>query len=181
LLVVGRSSASSSAELSTLRRIAVVGSGGAGKSTLSRQLASALGLPLVHLDREYWLPGWTERPDYEWRPIVERLAGDEEWIIDGNFGGTLDVRVAAADLVVVLDLPRWLCLYRAVKRALFDRHHGDLPEGCPERLDPPFLRWVWRYPIDTRPLVERAVADHPNVVWLSSPREVREFVGSVRA
>ena len=164
-----------------MRRIAIVGSGGAGKSTLARQLASALGIPVIHLDREHWLPGWTEPPDDEWRQRVAELAAREEWILDGNFGGTLEVRVAAADLVVVLDLPRTLCLYRAVRRAFFDRDHADLPDGCPEGFDLPFLRWVWRYPTDSRPQVERAVVGHPNVVWLRSPREVREFVGSVRA
>ena len=135
---------------------------------------------MVHLDREYWLPDWTERPEDEWRSKVEQLVQDEEWILDGNFGATLDVRVAVADLVVVLDLPRTLCLYRAVRRALFDRDHGDLPDGCREKIDPPFMRWVWRYPKDSRQQVVTAVGGHPNVVWLRSPRDVREFVGSVR-
>lgn len=113
---------------------------------------------------------------------MAELAAGDRWIIDGNYGGTLDLRVKEADTVVFLDLPRTLCLYRIVKRALSRRPRLDMADGCPERLDRQFVRWVWRYPIDSRPKVEAAIERHgrgADVIRLRSRREVRDFVGSV--
>jgi adenylate kinase family enzyme len=99
-----------------MKRVVVIGSGGAGKSTFSRRLHAATGLPLIHLDRLFWRPGWTEMPNEEWRATNEMLVKAEAWIIDGNYGGTMDVRLAAADTIIFLDLPRLVCLYRVLKR-----------------------------------------------------------------
>jgi len=67
-----------------MRRIALVGPGGAGKSTLARRLGARLGLPVVHLDAEHWHPGWVETPAEEWAEKVRALASGERWIIDGT-------------------------------------------------------------------------------------------------
>lgn len=130
------------------QRIMVVGSGGAGKTTLSRALGEALGLPVVHLDAEYWRPGWQVTPDDEWRDRVRALAAGDRWILDGNFGGTADLRVGRAQLAIFLDLPRLTCLASAVKR--YWRYRGssrpDMTPGCDEKLDWSYLRWIWTYP-----------------------------------
>src|SRR5215208_1590330 len=98
------------------RRVLVIGSGGAGKSTLAARIAERSGLPLVHLDALYWRAGWVEAPKDEWARIVERLIAEPAWVMDGNYSGTLERRVAVADLVVFLDLPRLVCLTRIVRR-----------------------------------------------------------------
>jgi energy-coupling factor transporter ATP-binding protein EcfA2 len=67
------------------QRIMVIGSGGAGKSTFARQLAALTGLPVIHLDRHYWRPGWERTPTAEWNGIVQALAAGASWIIDGNY------------------------------------------------------------------------------------------------
>ena len=67
-----------------MQRVAIIGSGGAGKSTLARQLGEATGLPVVHLDREYWAPGWVEPPRDEWTRKVALFAAEDAWIMDGN-------------------------------------------------------------------------------------------------
>lgn len=162
-----------------MRRIAVVGSGGAGKSTFSRALGDALGLPVVHLDEHFWQPGWVETPSAEWRERqAESLAGDE-WIVDGNYGGTFDVRFGRADTVIVLDLGRVVCLTRAVRRVVTGRGRAVQAAGCPERHDLGFYRWVWRYPSDARPRLDAALAAAPaglSVVRLGSRREVASFL-----
>ena len=101
-----------------MRRVLVIGCGGAGKSTLARKLGERLGLEVIHLDVHFWRPGWVQTPDEEWIPIVDELIEKESWIIDGSFNGTLDRRMARADTVIFLDLPRWRCLVRAIKRLL---------------------------------------------------------------
>src|ERR1051325_11561095 len=118
-----------------MRRVLVIGSGGAGKSTFAARLGERTGLPVVHLDAHYWRAGWRETPREEWDARVDELLAADEWIIDGNYGGTLARRLAACDTVIFLDLPRTLCLWRVVKRrALFrGRSRPDMAEGWPER------------------------------------------------
>lgn len=133
-------------------RIAIVGSPGAGKSTLARALAERTGLPLVHLDQLHWEAGWTEPEESVWQARVTAAAEGERWIIDGNYGSTFAPRLARADLVLWLDLPTALCLSRVIRRALagWGRVRPDMAPGCPERLDPAFLLYVARFRRDGR-------------------------------
>src|SRR4051794_905502 len=99
-----------------MRRVLVIGSGGAGKTTLARRLAERTGLPLVHLDMLYWHAGWVPTGEPEWDRIIEELVSRDAWVMDGNYGRTLDRRLAACDTVIFLDLPRLVCLWRVIKR-----------------------------------------------------------------
>ncbi len=136
-----------------MRRILVIGSPGAGKSVLARRLAERFDLPLIHLDREYFSPGWVEMPRALWRARVAELVRRPEWVMDGNYSSTFDLRVPRAEAVVWLDLPRLTCLARVIRRVL--RYWGttrpDLGPDCIERFDWSFLRFVWSYPTRTRP------------------------------
>lgn len=150
-------------DLAGKRRIMVIGSGGAGKSTFARRIHEITGLPLIHLDREHWRPGWVEPPDDEWRQKVEQLAALERWIIDGNYGGTVEIRLARADAAVFFDFPRRICLWRVVKRRFSTRRRQrpDMAEGCPEHLDLHFLRWIWGYRKTARPRILEALSSAP--------------------
>jgi adenylate kinase family enzyme len=163
------------------RRVLVIGSGGAGKSTLAARLGARLGLPVVHLDALYWRPGWVPTPPDEWRRRVATLAAGEAWVMDGNYGGTLDLRLVACDAVVFLDLPRLVCVWRVVRRWLryAGRPRPDMAPGCPERLTGEFLAWVWTYPHRRRPEVLRRLAALPadrRVVVLRSRADVARFL-----
>jgi adenylate kinase family enzyme len=167
-----------------MRRVLVIGSGGSGKSTLARRLGERASLPVIHLDTLYWRPGWTETPAEEWIPILEEQLGREAWVMDGNYSGTLDRRLAACDAVVFLDLPRLVCLWRVLRRRA--RYHGrsreDLSAGCPERLTWEFLRWIWTYPKRRRASVLArlgAVERDKQVVILRSAAEVAGFLERV--
>jgi adenylate kinase family enzyme len=140
-----------------MQRILVIGSPGAGKSTLARHLSEQLDLPLIHLDREYFGPGWTMPPRPEWRERVKALAARPEWVMDGNYSSTFDIRVPRATDIVWLDLPRWRCalsvLWRVAKN--YGRNRVDLGSAGPERLDFSFMRWIWSYPEIMRPKTAR--------------------------
>jgi adenylate kinase family enzyme len=169
-----------------MQRVAVIGAGGAGKSELARALSARTGLPLVYLDVLYWRPGWTPPPDDEFRAALEAAVAEERWILDGNFlrDDADDPRFTRADTVVFLDLPRTTCIRRAIWRAFRVRRRSrpDLPHGCPESLDLPFLRWVWRYPEKNRPdVLARLASLVPGVAvhHLRSGREVRRFLADL--
>lgn len=99
-------------------RVAVVGSPGSGKSTLSRRLAQACGIAALHLDDLYWRAGWQRPAEAEWRAHVTQLASGETWLIDGNYSPTLRERISRAQVVILVDTPMVVCLYRVVRRAL---------------------------------------------------------------
>ena len=83
-------------ELGEAKRILILGCGGAGKSTLARRLGAATGLPVVHLDGLYWQPGWVAMERAAWRRTVENEIAKDAWIIDGNFGSSLELRLSRA-------------------------------------------------------------------------------------
>ncbi|MCC0179003.1 DNA topology modulation protein, partial [Waterburya agarophytonicola K14] len=131
-----------------MQRIAIIGSCGAGKSTLSVTLAKKLNLPVIHLDSYYWQPGWQESNSDRWQEIHQKLIEGDRWIIDGNYGGTMELRLSAADTIIWLDFNRYLCLWRVVKRYLqyAGKTRPDMAKGCPEQFNWEFLRYVWHFP-----------------------------------
>jgi adenylate kinase family enzyme len=168
------------------RRWLILGAGGAGKSRLAADLGEALGLPVVHLDRHFWRAGWIEPPRSEWRAQVEELCRADEWIMDGNYSGTLEARLPRAEVAVLLDPPVWTCLDGVLRRSI--GHMGevrpDMAEGCAEHLpDRVFLWYVVSYKWRSRPRVLRRIADAPRVrlVHLRSRGEAAAFVDALRA
>lgn len=164
-----------------MRRVLVIGSGGAGKSTLAAQLSERLQLPLVHLDALYWRSGWQELETAQWERTVCELASAPAWVLDGNYGGTMDVRLARCDTVVFLDLPRVQCVWRILRR--WWRYRGrtrpDLAPGCPEQMSWEFISWVWTYPARRRPGVLRRLSELSSgqrAVILRSSAAVAEFL-----
>lgn len=164
-----------------MKRVAIVGCGGAGKSTFAAQLGPRLGLPVFHLDGLFWRPGWVETPRDEWVEIQRDLVRGDEWVIDGNYGGTMEIRFAAADTIIMFDFPRLLCTYRVIKRVLTyrGRSRPDNAEGCPERIDWDFLKWVWTYGRRKRPGVLDLLEKYEStaaIIILRSPREAEKLL-----
>lgn len=160
----------------------MVGAPGAGKSTVAAAIGRRAGLPVVHLDRHYFRPGWTEPAQEEWRAQVEALAAAQKWVIDGNYGSTLDLTFGPADTVVWLDLPTWLCLWRILRRAV--RYRGqvrpDMAPGCPERLDWQFVTYTALFRLRKRQrIVDRLPGFTGTLVHLRRAPEVDRFLSSL--
>lgn len=163
-----------------MRRIAVIGCAGSGKSTLARELGQRLGLPVIHLDRLYWRPGWEATPPDEWREIVRQATAQDQWVIDGNYSSTMDLRLARADTVVFLDFPTAVCTWRVLKRwaSQRGRQREDVGEGCPEKVDLEFLKWIWGYRKRSRPGTLRMLSEKKDgqVFVLRNAEEVAHFL-----
>lgn len=140
--------AAKAAEPAAPVRIAVLGYSGSGKSTLAMALAKKYGVPLLHIDRAYWLPGWKERSREERQAIIQEFMDtNDSWVIDGNYrspGCLYARRMAEADRIIFLDFGRAACFSRAVKRAIqyHGRERASIGEGCPEKMDLEFAKWI---------------------------------------
>jgi adenylate kinase family enzyme len=169
--------------LRNYKRILIIGSGGAGKSTFSRALAERVGLPVIHLDQHFWKSGWQPTPREEWNAVVAELTARDEWIMDGNYSGSLSMRLKRCDAVVFFVFPRWVCLWGVVKRRLStgSRTRPDMAPGCAERLTLEFILWIWNYPRATRPRIAAALlaagADI-EVITVSSRDDVRQVLAA---
>jgi adenylate kinase family enzyme len=164
-------------------RVMIFGPGGAGKSWLAKQLAAVTGLPVVHLDREYWRPNWVETPKAEWKAKVKSLADRDRWIIDGNYGGTLALRMERADTIICLDVSRWTSLVGALCRRMRGEARDDIADGCPEKLDFEFLRWLWRYHDHHRPSVLEELGNFAHgrtIVTLHDRHEIEQWLLRLR-
>lgn len=130
-----------------MERIMIIGCGGAGKSTLARQLGEKTGLPVVHLDKLFWKPGWVSLSRDEFDAVHRAAIAEDRWILDGNFDRTMEERIRRCDTVVYLDFSRTACLLGVAKRVLstYGKVRPDMGEGCPERFDWEFMRWVWDF------------------------------------
>jgi adenylate kinase family enzyme len=167
-----------------VRRVLVIGCGGAGKSTLARRIAMRTDLPLFHLDALYWRPGWKAASREEWDGVLAQLMGRPEWVMDGNYGRTIPERLRACDTVVFLDRPRYVCLWNLVRRRLqyAGRSRPDLAAGCPEQLTWEFIWWVLMYRRRRRPEVLRQLAEleaGKRVVILRDAASIERFVASL--
>ena len=164
-----------------MTRVAVVGNGGTGKTWLALRLADALHLPVIHLDLHRYDSSGTNRSDEVFRREVrERITETPDWVADGNYLGTLEERLALADVVVFLDLPDLVCLVGVLARRV--RHRGRRVEDAAhtDRFDPGFVRYVVSYRREMRPrvLATLAAASCP-VVRVRTRREVRALADQV--
>lgn len=166
-----------------MERILVIGCPGAGKSTLARQLAEKRGLPLVHLDAIFWLPGWKQRDKTEFDALLLAELQKPKWIIDGNFGRTLPLRLQYCDAVIFLDFSTFACVRGVLQRVL--SQHGkvrsDMGQGCPERFDWEFLKYVCSFNRTQRKkLLEKLNAADPSCrkIFLQNRRQVKAFLNA---
>lgn len=171
-------------EVVSLEKIAIIGSSGSGKSMLARRIGELTDLPVYHQDVLHWKPKWEPVPKEEQILIQKDLVKKPQWIIDGNYGGTLDIRLEAADTIIFLDFNRTLCLYRVLKRAVQYRNkrRPDMREGNKEHVDLSFYRWVWRFPRDQRPKVLKKsdqLSEEKEVIWLHTPKEVEGLINRI--
>lgn len=166
-----------------MERILIIGCSGSGKSTLARALKEKLGLPVVHLDQLWHKKGWKHATREEFDSRLELAMNMDCWIIDGNYNRTIPQRLPKCDTIIYLDFNRWECLLGAFQRMI--RYHGkvrpDMAEGCPERFDWEFIKFIWNFNENNRVrnYTYLAQAKHAQQIVLKNRREVKAFLDSL--
>ena len=166
-----------------MERVMIIGSGGAGKSVLAKELGQRTGLPVHHLDTVFWKPGWEPMPKKEWGRKVAELARERAWIIDGNYSGTMDIRLKEADTIIFLDYSRWMNIYGIIKRRIVYRKRSrpDMTEGCKEKLDWEFVKWVWNFEKEKAPLLREKLKkmEEKRVYHFRSRKELKAWLAGL--
>lgn len=166
-----------------MERILIIGCGGAGKSTLARQLGEKLNLPVVHLDKLFWHPGWVESSKEEIDEKIMTELVKPQWIMDGNYNRTLPERIKYCDTIIYLDFSRIACAFGVLRRIVttYGTVRPDMGDGCPERFDLEFLKWVWNFNKEKREKYYHMLneAEGIETIVLKNRRMVKRFLKSL--
>ena len=150
---------------------------------MARQLGEKTGLPVVHLDKLFWHPGWVESSKEEIDAKIMQAILEPRWILDGNYNRTLPKRLEYCDTVIYLDFSRFACLMGVVKRVLttYGTVRPDMGEGCPERFDWDFLQWVWNFNKNKRKKYHDLLSAQTGkeIYILKNRRQVKRFLGQI--
>ena len=166
-----------------MKRIMIIGGGGSGKSTLSRILSEKTNLPVVHLDRLFWREGWVNIPREEFNILLREELKNDKWIIDGNYDRTLQERLKRCDTVIYLDYPRRTCIFGVLKRVMinYKKVRPDMAEGCPEKIDLEFMKWIWNFNKEHRDKFYKILKEEKekNIYIFRNRRECNEFLNTL--
>ena len=162
-----------------MKKIIVIGCPGSGKSTLSRELHSKTGIPLYHLDMLNWN---ADRTTVEKRVFLERLSDvleKDEWIIDGNYGSTMELRMQRCDTIIFLDYSLDVCLDGISKRK--GKPRGDIPWEEPEQDDEEFIRFIRNYNSQSKPQVMGLLQKYSNknIIVFKNRNEASAFLSKI--
>jgi adenylate kinase family enzyme len=171
-----------------VERVMVVGiSAGVGKSTFARRLGGILGIEVTHLDSLFWKPGWVEATQEEFSAPQKEIVQKPQWIIEGNYSSTFELRFEHADTIIYLELPLYVCLYRVLKRWLTNlgSTRPDMGEGCEEKMDWAFLKFIVttyhsrKTKMEDRMAHFQSLGPEKKVFKLRSKREIAAFLESL--
>lgn len=174
-----------------MKRIAIIGSSGAGKTQLARDLGSILNIDVIHLDRIFWQFCWKsissdERKDSLQELVQQKhLQGQWQWIIEGTFLRSSEPHLKKADTIIFLDLPTWLCLLRIIYRHIRCRKQPrpDLLDGCSDNLNLKRILKVLFFRIRHHQELSQKMHSYEldkEIIWLRSPKEVNSFLVQIQ-
>ena len=164
--------------MSEPQRIVIIGKPGSGKSTFALYLAKKLHLPLLHLDKIFFIANWEYRNYYEFLNEQQSWVNQEHWIIDGNSIQSLEMRYERATMVVYFNYPKWLCCLRIFKRFFYhDSEINDMPDGCTKNISWKLITYLWEYENRIKPELKWLKTCYPDVPFheITSDKEQKMF------
>ncbi len=168
-----------------MKRVAIIGSPGVGKTTFSRQLQEKTGLPLIHLDYYYHQ---TKHGYYDdsakWVKKVEQLIKPDRWIVEGNYNSSMPQRCATADTIFFFDLPRRIALHGVIKRRIQYRNklREEMPSEWKEKANWGFLKYVWNFRRDVRPKTVEIISKlgpKTTLITFKSRKQIRDYLAKL--
>lgn len=170
-------------------RVAIIGCPGSGKTTLSRALGQIMRVTPVHLDKELWLPNWTEMPFEERQTVHRAMISKSHWLIDGMWRSHVEERICRATLVVWLDFETDLCLSRVLlrKKLSGNAQRSDIADGCLDNEDgssgEEFIRYVKGFKSEVCPQIENILHAHDQIdyVHLTTTEQVDGFLSEAKS
>ena len=172
-----------------VKKIMVIGiSAGVGKSTFARKLGEALHIKIYYLDTIYWKPNWVEAPEEEFLKNQQEIVSEDQWIIEGNYNSTFEIRAEQADTIIYLELPLLVCLYRVIKRRIMNngKTRPDMGEDCKEKIDWAFLKFIITtyYPrkrkMEERFMSYQTLGAKKDIIQLKSKKEIHTFFEKIK-
>ena len=158
------------------QKVIVIGSPGAGKSTFARKLRDLTGLPLFYLDMLWHKPDRTNVSREEFDEKLHEILRQEQWIIDGNYQRTLEIRLKACDTVFFLDFPLDVCLAGA--QARIGKAREEMP-WIETEFDEEFRQDILAFPKVKLPQIYEMLErypEHKEIVIFKSREEVDAFI-----
>lgn len=162
--------------IKSMKRIMIIGPAGAGKSELSKKINKITKLPLYHLDNIFWNSDKTHLSPEEFDLKLKEILETDEWIIDGNYSRTYEMRIEKADTIIFLNYPLEVCLDGVNSR--IGKQRDDLP-WIEEEFDPEFKKWIINWFKDELPKTKEILEkykENKNVVILESREEAISFL-----
>lgn len=158
-----------------MKKIIIIGCPGAGKSTFAKALHNKLGLPLYHLDMIWHNPDRTNITREEFDARLCDIFKKDEWIIDGNYNRTLEIRFKECDTVFFLDLSTDVCVESV--RSRIGKPRDDMP-WAEDDFDPEFLEYIKNFPKDMLPKIYELLAEYKNknIVVFNTRKQVNEYL-----
>lgn len=151
---------------------------------MAKKLAEVLDYPLIHLDNEFWKPGWVKTPREEWIEKQKEIMAGEKWIMDGNYDSTMEIRFIECDLIIFLDIKPIPCMISAIKR--HGKKRSDLPDYLEEKFDREFfdfLKWIWNFSKTSKPKImqlHHKYKDKPFII-IHNRREANRLIEATRS
>src|SRR5437764_9455634 len=163
-----------------MEKIVIIGSPGAGKSTLARELDPILKINVLHLDRLFWECGWKAKTREKRIDILQKRVMEKQWIIEGTYLHISELHLNAADTIIFLDTSPLCCLWRLIKRHREYRRRSrrDIPEGCTDKLTLFRMLKVLTFPLHGRRTIKQTLLNYNSkqIFRLRSGKEVKDFL-----
>ncbi len=163
-----------------MKKVIVIGCPGSGKTTFAEKLNKLTGLPLYYLDAIWHKPDKTHIPREEFDRRISEIFAAPEWIIDGNYSRTIEIRLKECDTVFLFDLPTEICLQGATERIGKGRY--DLP-WIEKELDPEFEGFIKEFPKTTLPQIYELLEKYKKekqVIVFKSRKDADEFLKRIQ-